>query len=188
LQLVAIHIFDKCCIQALCEVMEKNHDHLQLPHLDLTKPYSEDRLEKALETYDLDELKNFSLATDEEIEGAWGPVEVEKLENMEVKGLRPDDKEKLLAEEAKLNERLQKKMERQEQLKNLPTKAHRVNLSTVKKQKEKQKEKAPQPRPTTPPSNQLALNADDIDKTPKASGSSGSFIIIRFSLLLNAAY
>ena len=164
--------------------MEKKHDHLQLPHLDLTKPYSEDRLEKALETYDLDELKNFSIVTDEEIEWAWGPVEVEKLENMEVKGLRPDDKEKLLAEEAKL----QKKKEHQEQLKKLPTKAQRVNLSTVKKQKEKQKEKAPQPRPTTPPSNQLALNADDIDKTPKASGSSGSFIIIRFSLLLNAAF
>jgi hypothetical protein len=158
--------------------MEKNHDHLEFPHLDHVKDYPEDALQAAFETYDMDEMDKLQVATDEQIEEFWGAKDMEDLSTIDLKGLQPDDKEKLLVQEEKLRVKLEKQKKKDDQLKNKPSKEKRVDLTKIKKQQRKSKVVAA--NPSTPPPNQLALDMD-VDATPRASGSS-MFIFMDHSI------
>lgn len=154
--------------------MDKNHHHLERPHESVTKEYNSEQIDSALRIYGVDDLeksKAFSIASDQEIENAWASVSLEELRGMEIRGLHPDDKKKSLAEEEK---KLETKKKEEEQLKLLP--ARKIKLARGKKGKQRAKTSKPS-TPSPPPPNQLGR---DTDKTPRASGSSKSLVIILF--------
>jgi len=151
--------------------MEKNHNHNELPHVNHNEDYTEDETQSALEFYVGDRLKNLPVATPADLKDAWGPVEQETLDAMNLVDLHTNDKEALEALEAK-------KKAKEAAKKKLPSKNTGANLAKIKQQKKKDRaakkndggSENASGRPATPPpppANQLGYTGSDNDETPK---------------------
>ena len=139
--------------------MDKNADHIQSPEKDLISDYTEKLQTDAFTTYDIDTLlEDIDVATEDIIASAWGPLSKEDYHASEI---GPEQRDKLYAEEKKLQDKRDKEKLIEE------ARGKRVNLSKIKKGKSKAKK--PALTPSTPPPNQLALV--DHNATPRASTS-----------------
>jgi len=164
--------------------MEKNHNHEELPHQDHTDDFSEEETQKAMEFYvGEDRLKELPVASPADLKHAWGAVDQDILDAMDLVALNTNDKEAL---EAKKKLKEDKQMQKKAAEKKLPSKNTGANLAKIQKQKRKitaTKKKNDgdstvaagssniSGRPATPPPpplNQLQGSIDsDHDKAPK---------------------
>lgn len=161
--------------------MEKNHNHSELPHQDHTDDFTDEQTQEAVEFYvGGDRLKELPVATSSELKTAWGAMDQEDLDGMELVALKTNDKEALEALEERKRLKEEKKMEKEAAKKRLPSKNTGASLAKTKRQLQKAKvakkrnEKGSgskvSGRPGTPPplpANQLQHNIhSDHDQTP----------------------
>ena len=65
----------------MCEVMEKNHNHIECPQEDHVDDFSEEETQQAFDFYvGADKLKELQVATSADIHNAWGAMDQDLLE------------------------------------------------------------------------------------------------------------
>jgi len=120
----------------MCEVMEKNHDHIEHPQEDHVDDFSEEETQKAFDFYvGADKLKELQVATSADIQNAWGAVDQALLDAMNLVALNTQDKAALEAFEAKMKLKADKLKEREAFKKKLPFKHTGVNMAKIIRQK-----------------------------------------------------
>ena len=160
-------------------MLEKNHNHTELPHHDHMPELEEKDIQNAVAFYaGEDTLQEMPVATSADVRHAWGPVDPDDLDALNIVALETDDKAALEA----LEEKQEKQRKKEAAKKKLPSKNTSANLAKIQKQLQKTKdtntsgitthhsESSSHPAtPSPPPPNQLQGGNPDLEKTPRNS-------------------
>ena len=109
-------------------MLEKNHNHTELPHHDHMAELEEKDFQNAVTFYaGEDTLQEMPVATSADLRHGWGPVDPEDLDALNIVALETNDKAALEA----LEEKQEKQRKKEAAKKNLPSKNTSANLAKI---------------------------------------------------------